>query len=272
MKTSTLFSMNGLALFLFISFLFFGFAINKHATAQDKPSSQNTTTVVFIDKTVSVKMDSFIKEKNQSWLRRILKQNIVVPGDKIVLSYIYENTASSSNKFTFIYHPPKERTDRMSSSEARMAKIKHKKRLRAYQKNFIARIIAKAFSFEPSLSGTNVVGSIKLLSDISKAKPNQILKAVYISDMQECSAFRMLYCGSSAHTIKSFDHALSLAKKDYPRLIQKYKLSNKCLRNFVEIIVVFPAQELDTDQAFAILPTYWSYLFSQCGVNEINYH
>lgn len=272
MKTSTFFSLNRLDMFLFIHFLFFGLANANHVITQDKVSNKNTTTVVFIDKTTSVETNSFITAKNQSWLRRILKQSFVVSGDKIILSYIFQNTASSSNKTVFTYHPPTERTDRMSSSEARVAKIKYKKRLRAYQNNFIDRIITKAFSSQPSLSGTNVIGSFKILSDISIANPKHKLKAVYISDMQECSSFQKLFCESSTHSIKSFNHALSLAKKDYPRLIQKFRLNKKCLQNYLEIIVVFPAQELDTDPAFAILPTYWTYLFSQCGVNEINYH
>jgi hypothetical protein len=272
MKTSALFSMNSQVLFLLIFCLLLGFTNSTNVIAQDKLSSRNTTTVVFIDKTTSIETDSFIIEKNQSWLRRILKQNIIVTGDQIILSYIYQNTASSSNKTVFTYRPPKERTGRMSSSEARMAKIKHKKRLRAYQNSFIDRIIANAFSSQPSLSGTNVIGSFKILSDISIANPKHQLKAVYISDMQECSSFRKLFCESSHNSIKSFNHALTLAKKDYPRIIQKYQLNKNCLQEYNEIIVVFPARELDTDPAFAILPTYWSYLFSQCGVNKINYH
>lgn len=273
MKTPTIMKMNPFHQGLIILFVL-GFSLSTptKTVAQNTNQSQARTTIVFVDKTVSVVPDSFIKNKNETWLIRIIRENIRESGDKIIISFIFENTSSATNQFEFVYREPRQRTGRMSSSEARIAKMKHDKRLRASKRSFTAKVMERAFSFEPSLAGTDVVGSIKLLSDVSKANSQQILKAYFFSDMQECSEFRYLFCGASQYALKSIDHALSLAKKDFPRIIQRYQLRDNSLKSFTEISIIFPAQELDADRAFALLPTYWSYIFSECGVSQIYYY
>ena len=103
-----------------------------------------------------------------AWL---LQTNPTTQTAAIIISFIFENTSSATNQFEFVYREPRQRTGRMSSSEARIAKMKHDKRLRASKRNFMAKVMESAFSFEPSLAGTDVVGSIKLLSDVSKSNP-----------------------------------------------------------------------------------------------------
>lgn len=256
---------------LILLVLALGFCSNTSTPAQGSTQSHGRTTFIFVDKSSSVNPDSFVLEKNTSWLRKTIRENVLETGDKIVLSYIYDNTSSATNKVEFTYRLPKKDTRRMSPSEARIAKIKYDKRVRAYKKNFTEKIIEQAFSFEPNLSGTDVVGSIQLLSNLTASYSNSTQKVIYFSDMQECSPFRYLYCGGSNSKLKSFEHAQKLAKEDYQRITKRYQLSADCLKNISEITVIFPATELDSDEAFALIPQYWNCIFKGFGVQSINY-
>lgn len=271
MKTTFL-NRKTLLLALILLVLALGFCSNTSKSAQGDTVSQGRTTFVFIDKTTSVDPDSFIMAKNRSWLQKVIKENALEAGDKIVLSFIYDNTSSASNKTEFLFHPPQMETRGMSSSEARIAKVKYDKRVRAYRKNFAEKIITQAFSHEPCLSGTDVVGSIQLLSNLSSVYSSHILKAYYFSDMQECSLFRYMYCGDANSKLKSFEQAQKMGEEDYQRIIQRYQLSTDCLKSISEITVIFPATELDSDEAFALLPQYWNSIFKDFGVPSINYY
>ncbi len=274
MKTRTFFKKSKF-LQTFLLLITFGLLFSNSISlfSQSQKQLQGRATIVFIDKTMSAEPDSFIIEKNNSWLKRIIKENAIELGDKIILSFIYENTSSSTNKFEFAYRPPKLQEVRMSSSEARIAKVKYNKLLRAYKKSFTTKIHAQAFSHEANRTSTDVVGSIKLLSDISSQYNGYTLKAYFFSDMQECSPFRYLYCGSSKSKLSSFEQAQSLANLDVKRLLKRYQLSDTCLKNISEITIIFPAKEMDANKAFTILPMYWDYIFKHFGVKQqINYH
>ncbi len=250
--------------FITASLAIFLFVLISTVTAQDR------TTVVFIDKTMSVEQDSLVHENNCQWLRKIVKENVQEAGDKIILSFIFENTSSLANKYEFTYRPPKPQTGRMSSSEARIVKVKYAKRLRSYKKRFSKKILDKAFSSSLTGSSTDVIGTIKLLSDFSK-ETQQPIKSFYFSDMQECSHFRELACGNRTKKVTTYNQAQLLGKEDYQRVQQRYQLARDCLRQVSEITVIFPAKEMDTNTSYAILPQYWTVLFKSLGVKSITY-
>ena len=255
--------------FLFILVLVFGNVAS--LMAQTKKSVINRTTVLFIDKTTSTEADNFITEKNQNWVKKAIKENVLSDGDKIIVSFIFENTSNITNKYEFVFHPPKMKTGRMSTNEARMAKVKYARRMRSYKKNFTDKVLATAFTIKAEATATDVVGSIKILSDIATANSGQVIKAFYLSDLQECSSFNHIACGHPKSEISSFDHARTLAKKDVKRILARYKLSNNCLKNVAEITVIFSSKKLDTNTAFSILPEYWNVIFNQLGISHINY-
>jgi len=255
------------------SLFILGFVFGNVASlmAQSKESVRNRTTVLFIDKTTSTEADNFITEKNQKWVKKAIKENVLTDGDKIIVSFIFENTSNITNKYEFIFHPPKKKTRRMSTNEARLAKVKYAKRMRSYKKNFTDKVLATAFTIKAEATATDVVGSIKILADIATANSGQVIKAFYFTDLQECSHFMHRMCGHPKSEISSFDHARTLAQKDVMRIVARYKLSNNCLKNVAEISVIFPSKMLGTNIAFSVLPEYWNVIYNELGVSHINY-
>jgi hypothetical protein len=164
MKTRTIFNFRTLFIVLLLLLLSLGFCSITSAELPDWKASTGQTTVVFIDKTLSTTLDSIIREKNTTWMRKVIKAHILKAGDRIIVSFIYENTASPANLYEFIYRPPMPKGGNMSSSEARFEKVKYSKRLRGYQTNYTQKVIQKAFFPEANRKSTDVVGTIKLLS------------------------------------------------------------------------------------------------------------
>jgi len=268
MKTRTFFSYRTLFIVLILLLLSLGLCRNTSAALADGVVSKGQTTIVFIDKTMSTKLDSVIQEKNTSWLRKVIKEHLLQSGDKIIVSFIFENTASPSNLYEFTYRPPMPKMGNMSSSEARLEKVKYNRRLRGYQKSFTQKVIQKSFSSEANRKTTDVVGTIKLLSDISKDDSGNNLHVYYFSDMLECTSFRSL----NAKILKSFENAQTLGKKDVSRIKQRYQLADNCLKNIPEVVVIFPATEMDSNKAFVLLPEYWNVVFKSFGVSIIHYY
>jgi len=268
MKTRTFFNSRTLILVLLLWLMSLGFCSNKIAKSPGGKASPEQTTIVFIDKTLSTTLDSIIREKNTSWMRKVIKEHILQAGDRIIVSFIYENTASLANLYEFIYQPPKPSERQMSSSEARMEKLKYSKRLRSYKNSFTQKVLQKAFSPEANRKSTDVVGTIKLLSDISNTDSVNNLRVYFFSDMLECTSFRYL----NATSLKSFENAQTLGKKDVSRIKQRYQLADNCLKNIPEVVVIFPATEMDSNKAFVLLPEYWNVVFKSFGVSIIHYY
>jgi len=272
MKTRSFLRKKSFYIMIILLMLSLGFCSNTSMPSKDNTQSKGRTTIVFIDKTLSTAVDSIVEQKNQFWMKKIIKENVLQRGDKLILSYIYENTASPTNIFEYTYQPPKPSERQMSSSEARIEKVKYSKRLRAYKKSFTEKTLQKAFSHEANRKSTDVVGSIKLLADISKSNDGSSIKVFYLSDMLECSMFRYLDFGNPKGSTTSFEQAQSLGKKDVPRILKRYQLTNDCLKNISEITIIFPATEMDANKAFTLLPEYWNVVFKSVGISTIHYY
>lgn len=254
---------------ILITIILHALVLNASVQAQSK-KVQPTTTVVFVDKTLSSKSNPFIMEKNKKWLIKTLRRNVNRGGDGVILSFIFSNTASASNEFSFSFHAPRKRSGHMSPNDKKIADIQYKSRLRSAKRKYIKDVVAHAFNYKPSLNGTNVVGLIKKLSDISKANPKGRIKAIVLSDLVECSSFQHLNCHKKR--VSSIGHAQKLAKQDLTRVIKKYHLSKNCLKNISQITIVFPAKQLDGNIAFTTLPTYWKFILQSLGARNISFH
>lgn len=232
---------------------------------------KNSSTIIFVDKSGSVSTDSSVLKMNNVILTSIITEKVVNPGDEIIVSFIYEQTSNRSNHYVLTYKPPTLDISRKSSNEARLARVKHKQRLRSYNKLFSSKVIENAFSIIPSRKQTDVIGSIKKLSDLTSTDPNRDYSVYYFSDMIEYSDFRRMNFGNTGNSITSFSDAQSMAKKDAPRIIKELDLQENCLSGISEISVIFPAEIMHINQAFTFLPEYWNYIFKHLGVKKINY-
>ena len=232
---------------------------------------KNTSTIIFVDKSGSVSTDSSVLQKNNEILNSIITEKAVNEGDEIIVSFIYEQTSNRSNHYVFTYRPPTLDVSGKSSNVARLTNVKHKQRIRSYNKQFSSKVIEKAFSILPSRKRTDVIGSIKKLTDLTSANDSRDYFVYYFSDMIEYSDFRRMHFGKNDNTITSYSEAQSLAKKDVPRIIKKLDLQENCLSGISEISIIFPAEIMHVNQAFTFLPEYWNYIFKHLEVKKINY-
>ncbi|MCF7847127.1 MAG: hypothetical protein K9M51_03840 [Candidatus Gracilibacteria bacterium] len=216
--------------------------------------------------------DPEISQKNRETLLSIVAENTLIEGDEIVLSFIYEQTSNRANQIVFKYQPPQRDDSKKSSHEARLADIKYKKRQRSYDKHFANSIVEKAFLNEPDRNSTDIIGSLKKLSDLLNERPtNCVVSAYYFSDMIEFSDFRKLRFGNDFGKINSYQSAINLGKSDFERIQSHYQLQRGCLNRLHNVTVIFPSKEMDTNLAYSLIPEYWNIIFSGFGVMNINY-
>ncbi len=231
--------------------------------------SKNKTSIVFIDKSGSISKDSLILQMYQSQLTSIISNTINVNGDKVILSFIYEQTDNKANQYVFTYKPPTERKSTGRGNNKRLEKIRFNQRLRSYNKQFTNQVLLKAFSTPSSRSQTYIVGSIAKMRDLVVQDSSHQYSVYFFSDMIESSSFRNM--SFSKGGIQSYSEAERLAKTDFSRISKQFYLKKNCLSLIEEITVIFPAKEMDTNKAFAVIPAYWDYIFRQFGVQRINY-
>lgn len=234
---------------------------------------QNQTTIVFVDKSLSSHLeDSFVRQKYLHWFDKIVESHIRTPGDRIYISFIYENTGNRSNRTVFEYSPPLEDYSGMSSNEKRLATIQFKKRLENYREKFIQSIITKAFAPETNRMQTDIFGSIPHIFDIAEQRTGRRLQVYFLSDMVECSDFLCLSFGSGTGSIHSNETAQEQAKKDLEQIQTRFQLSSDCLSGINTLTVIFPSKEIDDRLEFSLAPAYWTTIFKGLGVQKINYY
>ncbi len=241
--------------------------------AKEEPAPEKELAVLFVDKSTSTTPDDFIRSKEQKWLRDICAKHRSV-GTTFVVSYLFANTANVTNKHVIPYDPPKPKTKLSANNQKQLAKIKYEKRLRRYDQRFMTQLQEKVFSSAKLPSGSNIVGSLKQISDLMTDFPGHKVSVYYFSDMQECSDFRAMYC-QDGKPPNSYEEMQKLAQEDFQRLGKKYQLADSFLSKVNEIEVIFSAREMDQSDAFELVPVYWKSLLASFGAsspNKVKFH
>ncbi len=227
----------------------------------------DTITIIFSDKTTSTKNSSFIQLKNKKWLNRILGKSTSQNNATIITSYLYSQTAIASNVHTFRYQEPTSIGSPKNALEDKMESLKLKRRKRTYKKGFFSKVEQMVFSDKKDHIGSNIIGSIKQMHDLSKAYPSSSLDVYFFSDMIEHSDFRKM--ASDSLLFSSYLEAELQAEKDYEKIQKKYLLGQKPLKAIRGITVILPTDELDKNALFEYAPIYWQKLFGLLGVPHI---
>lgn len=226
---------------------------------------------IFSDKTTSTQVDSFIQAKNQTWLKNLSdkhKKN----GTVFIVSYLFANTANVTNKHFVEYAPPVLRGDIHEPTAKKMAKRKYENRKKEYDLRFDERLANKVFSSKKLPSGSNIVGSLKQISDVIQDYPDYKISLYLFSDAQECSDFRKMYCGGATPP-SSYNEVKEWAKKDFERLKEKYHLQDSVLQQVSDLHIILPAHEMEQSDAYELVPLYWKELLKSFGLkNNVKFH
>ena len=221
--------------------------------------AQNTISFVGVDYSLStVNSSKGLEAKNRNLLK-VLLERIQTNGDRVVISFIYENSASVSNQkeFVFKYERPEIKSRRPNTIKAKNREYdEQEKRAKIL---FIRTVAKYAFSHKPDRPSTHILSMLSLLQNVK----NEYGKFnIYLfSDMLEASDRRVL--GNT--TFDSAEEAKKVGTSDAEKVAQFYGLENDLLHD-VQIKVFLPNEDMDNQTVNQFLNHYWLGAFGRFGL------
>jgi hypothetical protein len=246
-----------------------GILQEKKAEQQNPKKPQLVHSIVFVDKSVSVKPDKkFISDKYKGIFKEIVNQNIHGKGDKLDIYYIHENTAkarvfSLTSKASIVA----EDTLNANPTDVAMVKNKFDMDLRK-ERNAFFKKGEETLTFSnqsASNQNTDIWASLDVLNKLVKTDENRLVKVYFLSDMVES----MTQNGRRDFHInppKDNSQAEIWAKEDLTVLQQRLDLE-KFTNLHINIALPFEPTTTRKENNPAIIH-YWETLFSLLGVEE----
>ncbi len=233
-------------------------------------SVSDEVVLVFVDKTTSSKSDSFIQAKNEQWITKMFEKH-QKHGAIFITSYIYSNTAQYGNKEVMRYEIPEQDIQTHDPTQRKMAQMKLEELKESYDAHFIESLTEKFNAGMKQSSGSNIIGSLKQIQEITEEYRGKDVFIYYYSDMLECSDFRAMWC-NGVEEAKSYNEILDWAEKDIIRAKRKYNITDKSMDQVSEITVVLPATHLDSQTSHELAPIYWEKVFSAFGCDNVSFY
>ncbi len=235
------------------------------ATAQTR---ETRVSLIFCDKTISIKSSKVIEEKNKEFVLDILNQGVGKKGDKVIVSYIYSQTANPSNRQVFEYEfSDMPSYDNLSSLKRKKAILKYQLAKRQYNSEFSQRVLKYCFEGKTDQTTTNLLGSLKVMADIAKEHPSGDMEVFFLSDLCE-SHFKKYYCHGGKR-FKSYKEAETQAKKDLHTVLEYYQLEIDDFQRIQGVSVLLPAQRMEKNEALEMMPIYFKSLCKEIGIDEV---
>ncbi len=213
--------------------------------------TQHKGLILFIDHSSSMTTHDFSQTESRI-LRKLLIDHFKNNGDFVVVSYLFSNTASISNKTEYVFRFKPLSTKGLSSQEAALKKANYQGHKRRYKNTLIERILRNKMTNVPKANQSEILESLVQINRI-KDKALQ-LEIIYLSDMEESSDYRLF------REINSVTKAIDCAKKDLKTLISDYHLPTYIIKP-TRIKCYFPSNTLDNKNALLYVEAYWREIF-----------
>lgn len=229
---------------------------------ESKSSFQSKTTLIFIDKSISVDVNKlYISNKFQIALNKIIEENITNTGDKLEMYYIHENT-SKARCFTVTCRTSKEETNGMSETDKEAANTNYELSIRKERSYVLQQ--AKKYLMAENTNRSNLQTDIWATFQImdKETKSNNAVKAYYFSDMVE---------SMNGENRRDFhvkppnneEEAFKWAKLDAEKMVN-LDLS------VAQITMILPFDPMSSSKENSPYIThYWNTLFTKLGVQEV---
>jgi hypothetical protein len=235
-----------------------------NTTGVPAKSIENTYSLIFIDKTVSIKpSDNFIRGKYEKILERIVQQNIQTQGDKVEIYYVHENTAQAK---VFAAEAKSTLSDTLGLNKTDVLGVKNRYKLSLKKEK--ARILEKCKNSLSELNETDTRKATDLWATIniidkknSKKKEKSKLKVYYFSDMVE---------SMEGVNKRDFHIRPPYSKSEAEQwATQDAKRFTEIEIEGTNIFYILPYTPLSsTSQNNPIVIYYWERLFTALGIDE----
>jgi len=225
--------------------------------------TETKTTVIFIDNSASSVDDSSVLDSKRENLLETVWNAAQIDGSIVILSYIYENSSSVSNKRVFKFEAPKLDETALVGSELDFERERLLDAIEEERAYFTELVVEKALAYKPDRPATYILSTLSLLQSWKQEYGS--LNVAYFSDMIEASNVRAL-----ANTkFSTLEQARNLGRVDAKKTADTYELKSHFLKD-VSVSVFLPVQDMDNRKVFRFLPAYWGEVFSSVGLSSSN--
>lgn len=226
--------------------------------------ARNYYTLIFIDKTVSVKTEAdYVRQKYAKALERIIRKNIQKKNDKVEVYFLHENTLSG-RVFSYTCRLEPVNTDGLSPTDANIANNNYTFLLRKEQNKVFERCLQALDTPNQAYSRfyTDIWSSLSIIDKKRSRLPaNTQILVYYLSDMVESmpgANRRDFY----KNPLYSHDVAIRYAKAD----LEHFKALDIADIYVYYVLPFSPLSPVAESNPFIL--TYWSVIFEHLDVAE----
>lgn len=205
--------------------------------------------MIFLDHSSSMLTASEFGDTENRTIKQLLIKHLKSNGDFVVVSYLFSNTASISNRkeYTFNFKPMS--TKGLSGKQLELRKLNNQQRKRQYKSSLVKRIMNDMKVDDAKANSSEILES---LVQVSRTKASK-LSILYISDMEEASDYRIF------SRIKSVSESIAAGKNDTKQLMSDYSLSVVYVPT--TITCYFSTNTLDNRASLKYVENYWREVF-----------
>ncbi|MGH1387875.1 hypothetical protein [Kordia sp.] len=209
--------------------------------------AQRNTVLIFQDYSGSVKANENHIAKQKTVLKTILLKHIQKPNDRVIVSYLFHNSASVTNQREFVFENPTKR-----EAKTKVETTRQKSQLLRAKFRFITNVLQAFETRQKRSHQTRILEAIPKIHALAGDKDT--LKIIFLSDMLESSPRREL------SRINSKLDAETKAKYDAQRIINDFGISKVKYPN-ITIDCYLPLGMMENQTAYQFLNFYWTTVF-----------
>lgn len=232
--------------------------------AQVQADRKAKTTVLVIDNSEEIQNEVLLKKRLQR-VQTIVWDACSQNDDKIIISYIFENSGIATNKTVYTLSLPSLNTKGLSPLKKKQMQRKFKQVVKQRRIEFVRNVTEKALAFNKERPRSHILDLLPLLNQFKQSFG--VFDLHIISDLLEFSSYRNLH----KTNLVSFDYAKKLGTIDSKKVAKKFKLNTSFFKD-VSINIYFPVDAMESRPIFNLLPYYWEAVFCSYGASKSMIH
>ena len=198
-------------------------------------------------------------------MAKVVRENLVQPNDKVIVTYIYAHPVSISNVDSYVYNPPVISSQAKTPDQRKRALKALQPSVERYKDSVVAVIVNNAFARKPDLMGSGIIEMIPQLQSLSEDTAHYQYEALFISDMIQETKLSNLRLnpvkGGHRQSVKR-------AGADFAKVCEAYGVSKNCLLHLRAVHIVPQVHVFDEMQP-ECLHSYWKEVLRLCGTKAV---
>jgi len=217
------------------------------------------TTIFFKDHSGSINQSAAQIARETTILKTVLLKNINEPNDRVMISYLYRNSASVSNVKEFVFTLPQNSNQPLTEIE----KVRQKSQTMQVKFGFINQVSNALQTQEKKSNETRILEALPRIDEA--VKQSETVTVIFFSDMLESSPRRQFT------RINSKADAETKAQQDIDQLMQDFGL---VASNHPDLTIAcyLPVGEMENGISFQFIEYYWRAIFKHLfGTQNIQF-